>query len=98
RGRRRCRCRGRLRAGIGAGVVAALVAGGLAWWSAGSIPAPRPWAAAGPVEILPAPAVAAVPAGPAPAHASRGTWRLASYLGEPLGWPNNHPAPPLAYP
>jgi photosystem II stability/assembly factor-like uncharacterized protein len=90
---RRYRVRRRLRAGVAACALVAVVAGGLAWRSAGSVAAPQPWAAAGPAGMLPAPAVAAVPAGPAPAHAPAGTWRLASYLGEPASWGRNNQGP-----
>jgi hypothetical protein len=90
---RRYRFRRRVRAVVAACAVVAVVAGGLAWRSARSVPAPQPWAAAGPVALLPAPAVAAVPAGPSPARVLPGTWRLASYLGEPASWGRNNQGP-----
>jgi photosystem II stability/assembly factor-like uncharacterized protein len=94
---RRYRFRRRLRAGIAACAVVAVVAGGVAWWPAGPPPPPQRWAAAGAATALPAPAVAAVPAGPAPVHAAPGTWRLASYLSEPLSWRRNNGGPAPGY-
>ena len=93
---RRYRLR-RLRAGVAACAVAALVAGGVAWRSAESVSAPQSWAAAGPARMLPAPVVAAVPAGPAPARGGPGAWRLASYLSEPLSWRRNTGGPAPGY-
>jgi photosystem II stability/assembly factor-like uncharacterized protein len=92
---RRYRLRRRLRAGVAVCAAAALVAGGVAWRSAESVSGPQSWAAAGPARMLPAPAVAAVPSGPAPAGGRPGAWRLASYLSEPLSWrrTNGGPAP-----
>jgi hypothetical protein len=90
---RRYRLRRRLRAGVAACAAVAAAAAGLAWQSAEPVPAPQRWAAAGPATALPVPAVAAVPSGPPPAHAAPGTWRLASYLGEPASWNRNNQGP-----
>jgi len=95
---RRYRARRRLRAGVATCVAAAVLATGVAWQAAespGSAPAPVS-RAAGPVRALPAPQVAGVPAGPPPASGPPGTWRLATFLSEPLSWSRNDSSGPAA--
>jgi hypothetical protein len=92
---RRFRRRRRLQAGVAAGAAIAAAAGGLAFVSAGApSPPPQPLASAGPVQTLPAPATARVPAGQASAPGQPGTWRLASYLSEPASWGRSNGGPP----
>jgi photosystem II stability/assembly factor-like uncharacterized protein len=75
----------------------AVAASGVAWHSAGPAPGPLPYAAAGPVVALPAPAVAPVPAGSAPARGAAGTWRLTGDISLPLSWRRNNGGPAPGY-
>lgn len=91
---RRYRLRRRLQAGVAAVAAIAAAAGGFGWASAGGTPAPQARASGGPLQALPAPATARVAAGPAHPPGRPGTWRLASYLSEPLSWSRGNGGPP----
>jgi hypothetical protein len=94
---RRYQLRRRLQAGVAACAAAAALAAvvsGVTWASGGAGPSPQPQASAGPVHALPAVATAPVPRGPAGVQGKPGSWRLASYISEPLSWSRGNAGPP----